>query len=252
MKKLIVPFIITITTTIFSQNKFPTFGNVGIGTTNPRGKLEVYIENSYSNKEIYFTSQENGQNQNSNSPRLNLVGAFQRAGFGIQAINVNGHGRKDLVFYAHNSNDYKTYQEVVRFKYTGRVGIGTSNPDAKLSVNGNIHTKEVKVDLSGWPDYVFNKNYNLPSLEEVESHIKEKGHLSNIPTAAEVAKNGVQLGEMNKKLLQKIEELTLYTIEQQKQLKSQEKKLRLSEQKNTDLEARLSKIEQLLQTHTKN
>ena len=102
---------------------------------------------------------------------------------------------------------------------TGNVGIGTTSPGAyKLAVNGNIHTKEVKVDLVGWADYVFGKEYELPTLEEVEKHINEKGHLINIPSAEEVEANGIQLGEMSKLLLEKIEELTLYTIEQQNEI----------------------------------
>ncbi len=106
----------------------------------------------------------------------------------------------------------------------GLVGIGEVDPDSKLSVNGNIHTKEVKVDLIGWSDFVFENNYNLPTLKEVEQHIKEKGHLKDIPSAKEVAKNGILLGEMDAKLLQKIEELTLYTINQEKRIKSLESK----------------------------
>ncbi len=109
----------------------------------------------------------------------------------------------------------------------GNVGIGTNDPGAyKLAVNGNVHAKEVTVDLIGWPDYVFEENYTLPTLSQVEQHIKEKGHLVNIPSAKEVEENGVQLGEMNKKLLEKIEELTLYAIAQQKQLKEQEARLK--------------------------
>lgn len=98
----------------------------------------------------------------------------------------------------------------------GNVGIGTFNPTNKLDVNGTIHSKEVKVDMLGWSDFVLKKEYNLPTLEEVEKHIKEKGHLENIPSEKEVLKNGINLGEMNAKLLQKIEELTLYAIEQKK------------------------------------
>lgn len=104
----------------------------------------------------------------------------------------------------------------------GNIGIGTGSsalsPLEKLAVNGLIHTKEVKVDLLGWPDYVFTKDYNLPTLQEVEKQIKEKGHLANIPSATEVENNGVLLGEMNKKLLEKVEELTLYIIQMNKEI----------------------------------
>jgi len=105
----------------------------------------------------------------------------------------------------------------------GNVGIGMMIPDAKLSVNGTIHSKEVKVDMIDWSDFVFKKEYNLPTLEEVENQIKEKGHLENIPSEEEVVKNGINLGEMNAKLLQKIEELTLYVIEQNKKLEAYKK-----------------------------
>ncbi|WP_051951282.1 hypothetical protein [Flavobacterium sp. ASV13] len=99
---------------------------------------------------------------------------------------------------------------------SGYVGIGITNPTNKLDVNGTIHSKEVKVDMNGWSDFVFKKDYVLPTLQEVEKHITEKGHLENIPSEEEVLKNGINLGEMNSKLLQKIEELTLYMIEQNK------------------------------------
>ncbi|MNQ28455.1 hypothetical protein D3C85_417480 [compost metagenome] len=99
-----------------------------------------------------------------------------------------------------------------------RVGIGTNTPDTALAVNGTIHSKEVKVDVTGWPDYVFKKEYDLPTLEEVEKHINEKGYLKNIPSEEEALKNGISLGEMNAKLLQKIEELTLYIIEVSKKV----------------------------------
>ena len=95
----------------------------------------------------------------------------------------------------------------------GNVGIGTEDPgtDWKLAVNGKIRSKEIKVE-TGWADYVFEKDYPLPTLQEVEKHIVEKGHLINIPSADEVEANGIELGEMNKLLLEKIEELTLYII----------------------------------------
>jgi hypothetical protein len=100
----------------------------------------------------------------------------------------------------------------------GDVGIGTGTPDSKLAVNGVIHSKEVVVDLIGWPDYVFESDYDLMTLEELEKSIEENKHLPNIPNAKEVEENGVQLGEMNKKLLQKVEELTLYIIQLSKEI----------------------------------
>ncbi|WP_119790326.1 hypothetical protein [Flavobacterium anhuiense] len=77
--------------------------------------------------------------------------------------------------------------------------------------------------MTGWSDFVFKKEYNLPTLEEVEKHIAEKGHLENIPNEEEVLKNGINLGEMNAKLLQKIEEMTLYMIDQNKRMNKLEK-----------------------------
>jgi hypothetical protein len=94
----------------------------------------------------------------------------------------------------------------------GNLGIGIASPNEKLAVNGKIRAQEIKVETANWPDYVFAKDYQLPSLKKTEQHIKEKGHLLGMPSAEEVKTNGVDLGEMNAKLLEKIEELTLYLI----------------------------------------
>jgi hypothetical protein len=115
--------------------------------------------------------------------------------------------------------------------FNGNVGIGVTNPNNKLDVNGTVHSKEVKVDMIGWSDFVFKKEYNLPTLAEVEKHINEKGHLENIPSEEEVLKNGINLGEMNAKLLQKIEELTLYMIDMKKE--NMEMKTKQIELENT-------------------
>ncbi len=112
--------------------------------------------------------------------------------------------------------------------YAGDVGVGTSTvPNGyKMAIDGKLITEEVKVQLSGnWPDYVFAKDYDLPSLEEIQKHIKEKGHLPNIPSAKEVEENGIQLGEMNRLLLEKIEELTLYLLELKKENQNQQKEI---------------------------
>jgi len=102
---------------------------------------------------------------------------------------------------------------------TGNVGIGTHIPRNKLDVNGTIRSREVRVEASPWPDFVFEENYKFPTLIEIEGFIKENQHLPGIPSANEVAEHGIVLGEMSANLLQKIEELTLYAIEQDKEIK---------------------------------
>ncbi len=118
----------------------------------------------------------------------------------------------------------------------GKIGIGTTNPDEMLTVKGKIHTQEVLVDLNGAvaPDYVFQKyyegfsslnpEYEMISLEELELFLKENHHLPGIPSSAKMNESGISLKEMNLKLLQKIEELTLYVLEQQKEIEALKKK----------------------------
>ncbi|WDF60823.1 tail fiber protein [Flavobacterium sp. KACC 22758] len=107
--------------------------------------------------------------------------------------------------------------ERMRIDVNGNIAIGSKSPDAKLTVNGTIHSSEVKVDLNfSAPDYVFTNDYKLRSLKEVEKYIKENSHLPEIPSAKEFEKNGINVSEMNMALLKKVEELTLYSIEQQK------------------------------------
>ena len=107
----------------------------------------------------------------------------------------------------------------------GKVGIGTTTPDEKLTVKGKIHTQEVKVDMAGplVPDYVFAPDYDLKPLSEVAQYIKENMHLPEIPSAKEIETDGLYLAEMNMKLLKKIEELTLYLMEQDKKITAQGK-----------------------------
>ena len=138
--------------------------------------------------------------------------------------------------YTTNSDvdqDVSNFSPLMTLQPSGNVGIGTNDPSSyKLAVNGKIRAKEIKVE-AGWADYVFKEDYNLPTLEEVEQHIAEKGHLINIPSAKEVEEKGIYLGEMNKLLLEKIEELTLYTLQQQKELEKQQNEIELLKQQNT-------------------
>lgn len=109
--------------------------------------------------------------------------------------------------------------------FASNVGIGTTTPDEMLTVKGKIHTQEVKVDMAGplVPDYVFSHDYKLKTLQEVEAYINQNNHLSEIPSAEEIEKNGLMLAEMNMSLLKKIEEMTLYMIEQNKEIALQHK-----------------------------
>ncbi len=205
-------------------NTFPDDGNVGIGTTNPSQKLEIY------NPNLFNTSME-AQSQDhvsftSNTPGIGnffggitwKTGARRRAAIAA----VQEHTDSDhigLAFFTKGTDGPGPIYESVRITRNGSMGIGTTIPDAKLTVKGNIHAEEVKVDLSvPGPDYVFKEGYDLKSLEEVQIYIKTHGHLPNIPSAKEMEDSGVQLGVMNMKLLEKIEELTLYSIEQKKEI----------------------------------
>ncbi|TPG36290.1 hypothetical protein [Flavobacterium pectinovorum] len=170
-------------------------GNIGVGTSEPSALLDIYsplpIVGSYDTQK--WSTSNAGYN-------LKLQTIWNTSGINQEFIQrFNGVDYRSLVFYQ------------------GNVGIGTSNPTNKLDVNGTIHSQEVKVDMNGWSDFVFKKEYNLPTLEEVEKYIAEKGHLENIPSEEEILKNGINVGEMNAKLLQKIEELTLYMIDMKKE-----------------------------------
>jgi len=100
----------------------------------------------------------------------------------------------------------------------GNVGIGNTNPGYRLEVNGTIRSKAIKVEVENWPDYVFADDYPLKDLSEVEQYINANNHLPDVPAAETMEQQGVNLGEMNRLLLKKVEELTLYLIQQQKEI----------------------------------
>lgn len=185
----------------FSTNANNYFmNNVGIGTTEPNYKLDVngdiHIPNGYS----YW------------------IGSNTNAG---NMLRLHHNGSEAYIDYLPTLNFRSGLSTTLTLNQNGTVGIGTTTTGShKLAVEGSIGAREVRVYLGGWADFVFEKDYKLPSLEEVEEHIKENGHLKDIPSAAEVAQEGVSVGEMNTRLLQKVEELTLYMIEQNKQIQA--------------------------------
>ena len=121
----------------------------------------------------------------------------------------------------------------VYINWDGNVGIGQDNPVNKLEVNGTAHAKEVKVDMTGWSDFVFDKSYYLLPLTDLEKFIEKNHHLPEVPTTSEVLQNGIELGAMNATLLKKIEEITLYMIQQQKTIEEQSKRITDLEQQNS-------------------
>ncbi|RKN82423.1 tail fiber protein [Ulvibacterium marinum] len=209
-------------------------GDVGIGTTVPGAKLHVNNGNN-----SYGTILANADESSFSLYAKTLV---------TQPANVESF-RLGLKHGLNENNGYISFYrstsvsggflglatnglERIRISKDGNVGIGTTSPDEKLTVKGKIHSEEVKVDLSvPGPDYVFKEGYDLRSLKEVQEHIRENGHLPNIPSAAEMEKNGVELGLMNMKLLEKIEELTLYLIHQNEEIFELRKKVEILENK---------------------
>ncbi|MEP0986840.1 hypothetical protein [Ekhidna sp.] len=189
-------------------------GNVGIGTSTPQQQLHL------TNKLMLNWNDANNVSTN-DSPTIYASGqgaAYPFSGRGnliLQPRATDSDGFGDLVVM---TGQNATTKFVIR--NSGNVGIGTTNPTEKLEVAGTIYSREVKVEVAAGtgPDFVFEPTYDLRSLEETAAYIKSNKHLPEIPSAKEMEANGVQLGEMNMLLLKKIEELTLHTIEQQKQL----------------------------------
>jgi hypothetical protein len=185
------------TTNSFSQMMLATNGNLVIGSGFPTDRLTV---NTATNN--YGLSHSDG-----NITICTFVG-----GAGIQAGWLGTKTNHPLGFFTNNG----AAQMIIL--QNGNIGIGTTNPTYKLSVNGQIQSKEVRVE-TGWADYVFENDYELKPLSEVEQFIATNKHLPGIPSAEEIQKNGLPVGELQTKMMAKIEELTLYIIELEKQVK---------------------------------
>ncbi|UYQ95517.1 hypothetical protein MKQ68_10435 [Chitinophaga horti] len=157
-----------------------------------------------------------------------LAVGYSAIGGGASAIGFSRGGSWDtnIKFYTNAVDNVGTHKmtERMRINSDGSVGIGTVNTGtSKLAVEGTISARKVRVtSVNPWPDYVFAKHYRLPSIQEVEQYISAHQHLPDMPSAAEVTEEGLDLGEMNRKLLQKVEELTLYIIGQHKNSQQQQ------------------------------
>jgi len=181
----------------------PSNGNIGIGTDSPYTTLDVSGNFRVTNNNNYFFYDGAGD----------LKLSYQTRGSGGRAI-------------VHDTNNTLALNYDNDFTGGTRIGYTFLVKGDNASLQGKFEAKEIKVTLSPTADFVFEEKYNLPKLEDVEKHIKEKKHLPEIASAKEMEKNGVNVGEFQIKLLQKIEELTLYTIEQNKRIKELEQQIK--------------------------
>jgi hypothetical protein len=199
-------------------------GNIGIGVKIPIYRMDVQTTFGSGTTTTLFVGQTHVDGA--------ATGRYG-VGFHYEHIDGTSAGKK-----AHIGMWYSnTLTKVMTFNNHGQVGIGTSNPDATLAVNGSIHAKEVRVDLNvPAPDYVFEKEYELMPLSVLSKYLQENKHLPGVPAGKELEEKGVDVAGMEMLLLKKVEELTLYVLE----LKAQNDVLK---QDNEALKLRMQAVE---------
>jgi len=189
-------------------------GNIGIGTTTPTAPLTV--STSADVMSVF-------QNPGTSNVRISVINNTGQLNLGIGSNTPHPYAWSSTNSYFIGSDVNPTF--FVAGMSNGNVGIGTSTPKAKLAVNGDILAKKVTVSVNNLPDYVFDNNYSLRPLSEIEKYIQQNHHLPEVPSAAQVEKDGLNLGDNQATLLKKIEELTLYVIEMEKNQKQQQQEI---------------------------
>ena len=214
--------------------RFGANGNVGIGHKNPQEKLTVY--GSHENSRILLSSYGNGPDQPANLVLWASEPGVTYTGVGI-ANNITNFANGTSMTRINTSRGgsyIRLLENEINFNVVSSSGVKQTpfilHSNGNASLQGKFEAKEVKVTTTPTADFVFEEDYNLPKLEDVEKHIKENKHLPEIASAKEMEKEGVNVGEFQIKLLQKIEELTLYSIEQNKNLKEQAERIKKLEE----------------------
>ena len=194
-----------------------TNGFIGFGTNYPKQKIHVVNNNILITR---TSTKADGSLNGSIMFGANASDSCQRGDWAIEYF-TNDTLWNGLNFWQPWSVFHPGLNFALFLADNGNIGIGTNKPGEKLTVNGGICAKEVRVSLSGnhcWPDFVFEPNYQLMPLSDLESFIKEKKHLPNIPSEKEIMSGGVEVGNTISALLKNIEELTLHIIELEKRI----------------------------------
>jgi len=186
--------------------------NIGIGTISPSYKLEA-VTSGQGGFRLQTSSSTVG------NPQIDLFDASK----GQETVISSTDGSITGTYLASYSNHPLMFgtnhsPSQLLLATNGNLGVGTTSPSEKLSVNGNVKARKIIVSQTGWPDYVFAPSYSLRSLSEVEKFIAKNKHLPDMPSAKEVEEKGISVGDNQALLLKKIEELTLYIIDLQKQI----------------------------------
>lgn len=228
--------LLTATETSYAQtNVFPTTGNVGIGTTAPDqlltltgGNLKLHNPANYPYG-VLINMLNNPSTAWAREYAFAYNGTGKLASFGVYAHD----GVLNYAYIGGNTSGTTIHAAPwMVFLPDGNVGIGTRTPGSyKLAVDGTIGARKIKVTQAAWADFVFDPEYKLMPLAELELYVRQYRRLPEIPSAETVASEGLDLGDINKRLLQKVEEQSLYIIELNKKLQSLSKRLEMVERK---------------------
>lgn len=214
---------------LYERMRITTGGNVGIGTTTPMGKLDVNFSNVEPKNAFVFSSASN--------PTYSPAGGLRFAWYGTNFADIqmvrqgNSNDGLGLSFHTSTSNNSTTIERM-RITAGGNVIIGNTtqtNASYILDVWGNMRAKQITVNTTG-ADFVFEPSYKLNTLPALKEYIDQHHHLPEIASAAEMQKDGLNLGDNQVKLLQKVEELTLYLIEKDKKDQEQQTQIDLQKQ----------------------